>query len=153
MPKGAFADLWRTIKQGELWTGLVKNRRKNGDHYWVQANITLVYQNDRLTGYISVRNTPERHQVDLAERRYAQWRAGKAKRLTLQGVGWRAPLSLLQRLSVMGRVRLALIPPVVTAPLLAFADVPVWGIVTGSIVAGIVASVFCVIRSLRPYHG
>jgi aerotaxis receptor len=40
MPEEAFADLWRTLQAGRPWTGLVKNRRKNGDHYWVVANAT-----------------------------------------------------------------------------------------------------------------
>src|SRR5262245_18589260 len=38
MPKEAFADLWQTIRAGKSWTGLVKNRRKNGGFYWVRAN-------------------------------------------------------------------------------------------------------------------
>ena len=38
MPAEAFADFWSTIKSGKAWTGLVKNRCKNGDHYWVEAN-------------------------------------------------------------------------------------------------------------------
>ena len=42
MPEEAFADLWRTLKAGRPWSGLVKNRRKNGDHYWVVANATPV---------------------------------------------------------------------------------------------------------------
>jgi len=33
MPREAFADMWATLKGGEPWTGIVKNRRKNGDHY------------------------------------------------------------------------------------------------------------------------
>ncbi|MDA8328219.1 MAG: PAS domain-containing protein, partial [Betaproteobacteria bacterium] len=42
MPQEAFRDLWATLKEGLPWTGLVKNRRKNGDHYWVLANATPV---------------------------------------------------------------------------------------------------------------
>ncbi len=38
MPKAAFADMWYTLQKGEPWSGIVKNRRKNGDHYWVRAN-------------------------------------------------------------------------------------------------------------------
>src|SRR3954463_7398111 len=38
MPSEAFADMWATLKAGLSWTALVKNRRKNGDHYWVRAN-------------------------------------------------------------------------------------------------------------------
>ena len=40
MPEGAFADLWSTIRAGKPWEGLVKNRTKSGDHYWVRANVT-----------------------------------------------------------------------------------------------------------------
>ena len=42
MPPEAFEDLWRTLKEGDSWTALVKNRRKDGDHYWVRANATPI---------------------------------------------------------------------------------------------------------------
>ncbi len=42
MPPQAFEDMWATIKAGRSWTALVKNRRKNGDHYWVRANVTPI---------------------------------------------------------------------------------------------------------------
>lgn len=35
MPEWAFSDLWQTVKAGYPWNGIVKNRAKNGDHYWV----------------------------------------------------------------------------------------------------------------------
>ena len=50
MPEQAFADLWQTLKAGRPWTGLVKNRRKNGDHYWVVANATPVLDGGQVTG-------------------------------------------------------------------------------------------------------
>ena len=37
MPMAAFKDLWRTVQAGLPWRGLVKNRCKNGDFYWVEA--------------------------------------------------------------------------------------------------------------------
>ena len=40
MPPAAFAHLWQTLKAGKSWMGLVKNRCKNGDHYWVSAYVT-----------------------------------------------------------------------------------------------------------------
>ncbi len=55
MPKEAFADMWTTLKKGEPWTGIVKNRRKNGDHYWVRANIVPVERKGVITGYMSIR--------------------------------------------------------------------------------------------------
>ena len=48
MPREAFADMWATLKAGQSWTALVKNRRKDGDHYWVRANATPVVRGGRL---------------------------------------------------------------------------------------------------------
>ena len=42
MPSEAFKDLWDTMKQGRPWTGFVKNRCKNGDFYWVLANVAPI---------------------------------------------------------------------------------------------------------------
>ncbi|MGE5502099.1 MAG: PAS domain-containing protein, partial [Ignavibacteriales bacterium] len=67
MPKEAFADLWATVKTGRPWEGFVKNRAKNGDHYWVRANVTPVIENGQVTGYISIRFKPTRAQIDAAE--------------------------------------------------------------------------------------
>lgn len=83
MPAEAFADLWRTVKAGNPWTGLVKNRRKTGDHYWVLANITPVRENGKITGYMSVRIKPSRKDVADAEKLYAAMRKGKLKGIKL----------------------------------------------------------------------
>jgi aerotaxis receptor len=73
MPAEAFRDMWATIQGGQPWTGLVKNRRKSGDHYWVQANATPMRDGDRITGYLSVRTRPHsREAVEAAERLYAR---------------------------------------------------------------------------------
>ncbi|GAB4088818.1 methyl-accepting chemotaxis protein [Hydrogenophaga soli] len=78
MPAEAFRDLWRTIGNGHPWTGLVKNRRKNGDHYWVQANVTPIIENGKPTGYLSVRTKPTRQQVQAAEALYARMNQGQS---------------------------------------------------------------------------
>jgi aerotaxis receptor len=93
MLPGAFAWLWDTIKEGRPWRGIVKNRCKNGDFYWVDALVVPVLQNDQITGYMSVRTEPTRQQVADAEALYRQLKEGKAKiprptawmRLSLQG--------------------------------------------------------------------
>ncbi|WP_040849396.1 PAS domain-containing protein, partial [Nitrospirillum viridazoti] len=54
MPKAAFADLWATIRAGRPWDGLVKNRTKGGDHYWVRANVTPVMEGGTVAGFISI---------------------------------------------------------------------------------------------------
>ena len=78
MPPEAFADLWSTIKGGKPWMGMVKNRRKNGDHYWVKAFVSPIFDDaGNIVEYQSVRLKPERHLVDHAERTYARLRAGK----------------------------------------------------------------------------
>ncbi|MCR6632662.1 MAG: methyl-accepting chemotaxis protein [Magnetospirillum sp.] len=76
MPAAAFADLWATVKAGRPWEGLVKNRAKNGDFYWVRANVTPVIEDGRLTGYISIRSKPSREQVAAAEAAYRRIREG-----------------------------------------------------------------------------
>jgi len=76
MPEEAFADLWRTIKSGKPWTGLVKNRCKNGDHYWVEANVSPILENHEIVGYTSVRAKPSREQVQAAEGIYRAVKAG-----------------------------------------------------------------------------
>lgn len=70
MPPEAFADLWTTVKAGKPWTGIVKNRAKNGDHYWVEANVTPIVVNGETTGYVSVRQKPTRQQIEQAQEAY-----------------------------------------------------------------------------------
>ena len=74
MPAEAFRDMWTTIQGGNPWSGLVKNRRKNGDHYWVMANVTPVLEAGRIAGFMSVRTKPTREQVQQAEALYARMR-------------------------------------------------------------------------------
>ena len=78
MPPEAFADLWATNKAGRPWTGIVKNRCKNGDYYWVQANITPITENGQVSGYMSVRTKPSTAQIQQAERLYQDIRSGRA---------------------------------------------------------------------------
>jgi len=74
MPPAAFKDLWSTVKNGKPWRGLVKNRCKNGDHYWVDAYVTPVHEGETLVGFQSVRTKPTRAQIEAAERLYAKVR-------------------------------------------------------------------------------
>lgn len=71
MPPAAFQDLWDVIKQGKPWIGVVKNRSKNGDHYWVDAYATPIFENGQITGYQSVRHAPDRKVVKRAQALYA----------------------------------------------------------------------------------
>jgi aerotaxis receptor len=83
MPVEAFADLWSTIKSGMPWTGLVKNRCKNGDFYWVLANVTPVIENGKPVGYLSVRTKPSREQVRAADALYREIKGGNPRKLRI----------------------------------------------------------------------
>ncbi|QJD90759.1 PAS domain-containing protein [Duganella dendranthematis] len=83
MPVEAFADLWHTIKDGMPWTGLVKNRCKNGDYYWVLANVTPVIENGKPVGYLSVRTKPSREQVRETDAVYREIKNGNPRKLRI----------------------------------------------------------------------
>jgi aerotaxis receptor len=79
MPEEAFRDMWDTIQnKGKPWSALVKNRRKNGDHYWVRANATPVRDGDRILGFLSVRTKPSREEIETFEKLYETMRAEAA---------------------------------------------------------------------------
>ena len=114
MPREAFEDMWRTLKEGHSWTALVKNRRKNGDHYWVRANAAPMRRNGELIGYLSVRTRPEREEVQAAESLYQRFREGRARGLAFyRGLlvrrGWGRWLSAFQLLPTAWRIRLPLV--------------------------------------------
>ena len=77
MPEEAYRDMWQTIAAGRPWSAPVKNRRKNGDYYWVMANATPLLENGRPIGYMSVRTEATREQIAAAERLYATMRTEK----------------------------------------------------------------------------
>ena len=113
MPKEAFADMWATLKNGEPWTALVKNRRKDGDHYWVRANAVPVVRDGRQVGYMSVRTKPTRDEIAGAEALYRDFRTGKAgSRKFHKGLivrtGVAALMNWRQTLSVRGRIRMTM---------------------------------------------
>ncbi|PPQ27744.1 methyl-accepting chemotaxis protein [Rhodopila globiformis] len=84
MPKEGFANLWATIKSGQPWDGLVKNRCKSGDFYWVRANVTPVVENGAIVGYVSIRDRPSREEIAQAEDAYARIRSGQGRGLSLR---------------------------------------------------------------------
>ncbi|MEA1987747.1 MAG: methyl-accepting chemotaxis protein [Pseudomonadota bacterium] len=70
VPADVFADFWGTLQRGRPWRQIVKNRRKNGDHYWVEANATPIIEDGEITGYMSVRTGATREQIQGAEAAY-----------------------------------------------------------------------------------
>ncbi|RQT30901.1 PAS domain-containing methyl-accepting chemotaxis protein [Burkholderia contaminans] len=113
MPREAFADMWATLRRGEPWTALVKNRRRNGDHYWVRANAIPVMRNGEPQGYMSVRTKAPHDESKAADALYRAFREGKAgQRRFHKGLVIRTGLmriaSLSQTMSVRARVHSAL---------------------------------------------
>lgn len=78
MPPEAYRDLWDTLKKGRPWSGIVKNRRKDGDHYWVRAYASPLADQ---TGYVSVRVAATRQEISAAEDLYARMRGDASIRL------------------------------------------------------------------------
>ncbi|GAB6041332.1 methyl-accepting chemotaxis protein [Endothiovibrio diazotrophicus] len=94
MPPAAFEALWRTVKAGSSWMGIVKNRCKNGDHYWVDAYVTPIRHGGQVAEYQSVRNKPRREDVARAEALYRQINAGKTPRALRGGLAMRHRVTL-----------------------------------------------------------
>lgn len=77
MPKAAFKDLWEKLKRGDSWRGMVKNRCKNGDYYWVDAYVTPLLEGGKIIGYQSVRAFPSEQQKIKAQALYDQLNQNK----------------------------------------------------------------------------
>ncbi|MBY0409953.1 MAG: PAS domain-containing protein, partial [Burkholderiaceae bacterium] len=129
MPPAAYKDMWRTIGRGEPWTGMVKNRRKDGDYYWVRANVTPIMEGGKPRAYMSVRTKPSAGDIAAAETLYAQMRdeaaqgrsslsleSGQVRFAGVRGVGQRlSKVALLPRMALMlvALVLMALVPDLV----------------------------------------
>ncbi|MEM5384342.1 methyl-accepting chemotaxis protein [Paraburkholderia phymatum] len=118
MPAEAFADMWTTIRAGHPWSALVKNRRKNGDHYWVRASVTPVVENGTPVGYLSVRVKPGREEVRNAQALYAKMRAGQAR-------GYRLQRGVVSRTGLAGRLQALMRLPVATRATIGYTVAPV----------------------------
>ncbi|EAR6531675.1 TPA: methyl-accepting chemotaxis protein [Salmonella enterica] len=97
MPKAAFADMWYTLKQGEPWSGIVKNRRKNGDHYWVRANAVPMIREGRVTGYMSIRTRATDDEIAAVEPLYQALKVATGERNSVQHLNRSDELGLMLR--------------------------------------------------------
>jgi len=102
MPPSAFQWLWDTIRAGEPWTGFVKNRCKNGDFYWVHANVTPIIEKGEITGYVSVRTKPARADIEAAGALYQAINAGKVvlgKKTLLEKINFVSRMKIWQKMA------------------------------------------------------
>ncbi|EMF83120.1 PAS domain S-box protein [Leptospira weilii serovar Topaz str. LT2116] len=136
VPSEVFREMWETIKGGNPWSGVIKNRAKSGDYYWVDATITPVMSEGIVSGYMSVRKKATRKQIQRAEILFDELRNTKPLFWKLRA-GIRA---LFKNLGLSGRIVLYVL--FVFVPLL-FANfewirnglffLPIFGIVCGTI--------------------
>lgn len=100
MPAEAFADLWRTVEKGMPWNGIVKNRRKNGDHYWVYAQVAPTYSMGAINGYLSIQVPASTEQKQLAESLYPQMQQGKIKLSAGRLLHWTQKFDFVKHLNL-----------------------------------------------------
>ena len=141
MPPQAFQNLWDTIEAGRPWQGIVKNRSKTGDHYWVDAFVVPTRENDRTAGYVSVRSEPSRAQIQQAEALYRE--LNQTKRPLGAGVPWHKRITI--------RARVVALMVFVTLLVLAAPFIGVAGSVVGLAALG-VASYFFTKSIVDPLH-
>ena len=108
MPEAAFRDLWATVKSGLPWRGMVKNRCKNGDYYWVEAFVVPLKKNGQITGYMSVRTPASQEKRTAAEAAYAAaglkgpLPASSTYKLSLRARLWAAVAVILTLMTLVG---------------------------------------------------
>lgn len=125
MPKEAFASLWSTVKNGKSWMGMVKNRCKNGNFYWVSAFVTPVYQDDKIFGYQSVRTAPDEETVAFAHSIYKKISDGNK-------------INFISLLSFKGKIAAAFILSIISCLAGSFIEgilgvaVPILGVLLGA---------------------
>ena len=159
MPEEAFRDMWQTIQEDGLpWSALVKNRRKNGDYYWVRANATPVRDGDRIVGFLSVRTKPTSKEIETFERLYATMRAeaeaGKKQHMLRRGEvvrgGWAGAVGRLLNPTLKGQLIALSVwsgGAPVTADLL---GAPWWGIALAGLVSLSTAAYGTLYLAIRP---
>lgn len=77
MPQEAFKMMWDNLKRGHPWLGVVKNRCKNGDHYWVDAFVCPIIKKGEKVGYQSVRRKADDSAIASANKTYQKLVQGK----------------------------------------------------------------------------
>ncbi len=96
-PPELFEDMWKSIKSMRPWSGVIKNRAKNGDYYWVHANVIPQFEQGKLVGYMSVRYAPKK--TELAEG-IALYEQLKNKTTTINPTGTKALVKAIKDISI-----------------------------------------------------
>lgn len=84
VPSAVFVDFWHDLSAGRPWVGMLKNRCKNGDAYWVEAHVSPIWENGVIAGYMSMRRKASRPKIEKAEQAYAAMRAAPKEALAFK---------------------------------------------------------------------
>ncbi|WP_033017145.1 PAS domain-containing methyl-accepting chemotaxis protein [Pseudoalteromonas sp. BSi20652] len=95
MPKAVFKEMWGTLKQGQSWRGMVKNRCKDGRYYWVDAFVTPIFEHNQLIGYQSVRTKASSQLKQRAQTIYNKINTKKSLFNLRENTGTRQNITLL----------------------------------------------------------
>jgi len=147
MPRAAYEEMWRRLKAGEAWLGAVKNRCKNGDHYWVRAYaIPVTDKKGELVELQSVRTRLEPEAEERAEKLYAKLSASQPKKGPVE------PASLPRGLSLSAKLMLAMVVILTASSAVqwfagsAFAALAAW-LVSLAVAVGVIMSVTAPFRA------
>jgi methyl-accepting chemotaxis protein len=106
MPPELFEDLWKTVKAMRPWAGVIKNRAKSGDFYWVHANIIPQFEKGKLVGYLSVRYEPKKAELELSQ---ALYRDIKNKTAAINPTGISALIKSIHDISLWNKTAFTLL--------------------------------------------
>ena len=84
MPREAFCCMWDTIKEGNMWSGFVKNLRKDGRYYWVEVIIEPILNDKRsITGYCASRRPVKESDKKYASEMFQKLKCGEIEHINL----------------------------------------------------------------------
>ncbi len=104
MPSEAYEDMWATLKQNRPWHGVVKNRTKNGDYYWVDANAMPLFKDRKPYEYLSVRHVPKRKKIEEADKFY---KAVNNKQASFKLTFFAKVIKLVKELAIWKKISVA----------------------------------------------
>ncbi len=151
MPPEAFDDLWKTVKEGRPWRGVVKNRCKNGDFYWVDAFVVPIRENNQTVGYMSVRKEPRREQVAGCEALYRDIREKRVHLKTGSSFDSIYNLSFNARYAMFVAVMITLLGLAAAAGVAGMVKLAVLCVIAGAVI-GIGSAIFMDRTVNRPLH-
>jgi aerotaxis receptor len=137
--------MWSTISSRQPWSGMVKNRRKNGDYYWVKANATPMMDGDQITGFLSVRTLPTSAEINFAEELYSKMRSEHVENKLVNRLhrgehykdGFAGKISRLLTLGVVGQIILVQLLAFIVVVLDAYLDLPTWTVLAVVFISGL----------------